>query len=230
MCIWDIHPGYLTREELLAEHAALHGVASALRRTGKNRAEPLEAGRWRDCRWALSQCHRQVAAEMALRRIKHQSPLRSLAAPGSWPASPESPAAQFELLRQRREGAEGGEREGRIGLPRTSHELWAHHKYSVMARDQSGYRQLGRRVSELRGREQFDELALELVGWLRRPPTPGNLRNAVQHMWGHSAVEGLPAFEHLSLKAALKLLQADCAGKANYLSAQTATADLVAWL
>ena len=164
---------------------------------------------------------------MTLRGVRHQSPLRFRAAPGLWPETfLDSPAAQFDLLRQRHEGTNGA---GRIALPRTSHELWAQHKYSVMARHQSAYRELGRRVGQLRGREQFNVLALELIGWLRRAPTPGNLRNAVQHMWGYLPAAGRPEFGRLSLQAALTLL-ADRSDEANYLSVQTALGDLVAWL
>ena len=224
MRIWDIHPGYLSGDRLLVEHAALHRVASALLRDGKS----PEASRWRGCRWALSQRHRLVVAEMALRGRRHRSPLRFQGALGLWPETfQESPAAQFDLLRRRREGMEEA---GRIALPRSSHELWGQHKYSVMARNQSAYRELGRRVSRLRGREQFDELALELVGWLRKPPPRGNLRNAMQHMWGYRPLGREPAFERLSLKEALDVLQADCFNKANTLSTQTALADLGAWL
>ena len=40
-------------------------------------------------------------------------------------------------------------------------------------------------MAGLRGRDGFDELALELTTLPREAPDPGNLRNAVQHLWGY---------------------------------------------
>ena len=94
--------------------------------------------------------------------------------------SSDPPGRQFELLAGKYRDREPG----RIPLPLTSHELWAQHKYSVLARSQAVYRDLGRRVARLRGRDGFDEVALELTTLLREAPDPGNLRNAVQHLWG----------------------------------------------
>lgn len=64
-----------------------------------------------------------------------------------------------------------------------SQSLWRRHKYSVLARDERGYRQTGRAVA--RGDIDSAELAARLDDWLSRPPPPGGLRNAIEHMWGH---------------------------------------------
>jgi len=48
---------------------------------------------------------------------------------------------------------------GRIPLPRNAQELWASHKYSVMARDPGLYRSIGRRVARLRAGADISALA-----------------------------------------------------------------------
>ncbi len=125
-----------------------------------------------------------------------------------------------------------GRKPGRIPLPRTSHELWAQHKYSVLARSQAVYRDLGRRVARLRGRDGFDELALELITLLRTPPDPGNLRNAVQHLWGYfdfSTSKG--SAKIASLRRAMGAVQCRCRTEGQpYLLAQTALTELAVWL
>ena len=182
MRVWDIHPGYLNRQSLLGEHRELHGVVSVLGRGKQGYSNHPETKRWKRRGWALRQRHRLLAAEMAFRGYRDRTPVRTRSAAGEWPDTfVDSPGRQFALLAEKYRDKQSG----RIPLPRTSHELWSHHKYSVMARSQTAYRELGRRVSGLRGRDYFDELALELVSWLRRPPRPGDLRNVVEHMRGY---------------------------------------------
>lgn len=225
MRIWDVHPAYLSRESLLGEHALLHGLAARLRSGAPRNAAHPETARWRGCGWALAQRHRLVVAEMALRGFGHHSKLALRTAAGTWPSKfVDPPADQFSLLDAKYEAAG---QSGRLALPRSSHELWAQHKYSVMAREQAAYRQLGRRVSALRGKEGFAALALELVGWLRRPPSAGDLRNAVEHMWGYVDAQGeRPLGVQAAVRRIGRLAQAQ--GVA-YLLAQTALTDLAAW-
>ena len=86
---------------------------------------------------------------------------------GRWPRTfIDRPGTQFELLAGKQADGPGG----RIPLPASTQQLWAQHKYSVMARSQRAYRELGRRVSGLGGRDGFDAIAGELVEWLRAPP------------------------------------------------------------
>ena len=230
MRIWDIHPGYLSRHNLLGEHTQLHGLVSIVRRGKADDFQHPEVQRWNRRSWALKQHHNQLVAEMKFRGHRHQSPLRYRIAQGQWPETfVDQPSVQFDLLKRQ---SVDPERAARIPVPRTSHELWAHHKYSVMARNQSAYREIGRRVSQLRERDGFDELALELIGWMRQPPTDGNLRNAIGHMWGYLSSSGTsPAFDRLSPKSALNMLQRlGRLEKADYLLKQTALTDLAAWL
>lgn len=226
MRVWDVHPGYLNRQSLLGEHRELHGVVSILTLGRRGYSRHPETVRWQGLGWALGQRHRLLRTEMAYRGYRDRTPVRRRSASGQWPATfIDMPGAQFTLLADKYRGKESG----RIPLPRTSHELWSHHKYSVMARSQAAYRELGRRVSGLRGRDGFDALALELVNWLRQPPKPGDLRNAIQHMRGYldpgpggdDDCAGVERFETVQRRVALS-------GE-RFLTTQTALTDLAAW-
>ena len=226
MRVWDVHPGYLDRQRLLGEHRELHGVVAVTTRGLNGYATHPEARRWAGLGWACAKRHRLLAAEMAFRGYRDGTPVRLRRAPGRWPATfIDEPAEQFDLLARKY----AGERRGRIPLPKSAQELWAHHKYSVLARSQSAYRDLGVRVSAL-PRDEMDELAVELVDWLRRPPAAGDLRNALQHMWGY--LQGTRAgFERRSAATALKRIQSAALEENNgYLLAQTALTELGAWL
>ncbi len=230
MRIWDVHPGYLDDARLLAEHCELHGVVAVLAKRSPAAVRHPEAKRWCGFGWALRQRHRLLAEEMALRGFRDRMPVRTRSAAGVWPQSfIDSPGTQFSILAAKYAAAGAGAA-GRIPLPRNAQQLWAQHKYSVMARDQVAYRDFGRRVASLRRRDGFDELARELAEWLRRPPSEGNLVNAVQHMWGYVDT-GTAEFDATAPGKALEAIQRavhrDCGE--GYLLSQTALSDLAAW-
>lgn len=227
MRVWDIHPGYLNRQSLLGEHCELHGVVSILSLDKTGYSNHPETKRWKGRGWAIRQRHRLLAAEMAFRGFRDRTPVRLRSAAGQWPDwFIDTPGRQFTLLADKY----GGKEPGRIPLPRTSHELWSHHKYSVMARSQAAYRELGKRVSGLRGRDGFDALALELVNWLRRPPSPGDMRNAVQHMRGYVGVEQCLDGDDRPGGEGIEVVQRHVARAGQpFLTTQTALTDLMAW-
>src|SRR5262249_38624253 len=182
--VWDVCAGYLNRGSLLGEHRELHGVASILRHGKRGYSRHPETLRWKHCLRALAHRHELLVAEMRLRGYAHLSPLPSRASRVRWPVRfVTEPADQFALLGVKYRGRESG----RIRLPRTTQELWAQHKYSVMARDPDLCRVIGRRVARLRRMSGFSELAAELVEILRQSPARGRIVNAVEHMWGHVA-------------------------------------------
>jgi hypothetical protein len=182
--IWDVDPGYLSRSRLLGEHRELHGVEAVISGGKKGYAHHPETQRWRGCLPALAWRHRHLAAEMRLRGYIDRTPLETSGGEVPWPAGYlTAPADQFALLRAKY--AEG--EEGRIPLPASTQELWAQHKYSVMARDPERYRRIGREVSGLRADAGFGDLARELVDLLRTAPPEGRIANAVDHMWGYVA-------------------------------------------
>lgn len=181
MRIWDVAAGYLSRQSLLGEHRELHGLRSILVYRKKGYSRHPETLRWVGCLPALAWRHELLAAEMALRGYLHRSPVDALTPRPAWPRTYVTPPAeQFDLLRAKY----GGKIAGRIPLPRNAQELWAQHKYSVMARDPALCRSIGRRIASRR-RIAVGTLAGELVDILRRRPPRGRLVNALEHMWGH---------------------------------------------
>lgn len=182
MRIWDVSPGYLNRQSLLGEHRELHGLASILVNGKDGYSRHPETVRWVGCLSGLARRHALLAAEMRFRGYHDHSPFNGNTSRLRWPeVFVSSPSQQFELLRTKYVGRE----QGRILLPRTSQQLWAQHKYSVMARDPGMYRDLGNRAARLRGRAGFDHLAGELVEILRRDADRGRLVTALEHLWGY---------------------------------------------
>jgi hypothetical protein len=229
--IWDVSPGYLNRQSLLGEHRELHGLhrIHALGLTGY--ARHPETLRWKDALSGLALRHRLLAAEMALRGYTDRSPIAARVRRVRWPSTfIDAPARQIELLR----GKYAGREPGRIGLPGSAHELWAQHKYSVMARDLEAYRVIGRRVSRLRGRAGFEEVAEELTWLLRMTPPKGRAHNAIEHMWGYVSSAAAPADRAAAARtpAAMYRLtqQLALAAPAAYLVSSTALSELAVFV
>lgn len=230
MRVWDIHPGYLNRQSLLGEHRELHGLVSILVNGKKGYSQHPETLRWVGYGWALKQRHEELVYEMNLRGYKDKSPVRTRKNQGKWPSIYiDEPHIQFKLLKEKYVNKE----KGRISLPRNTQELWSHHKYSVLARDQKKYKDIGRKVSTKK--VNFETLSMELVKLLRTPPDEGGIRNALQHMWGY--VSEIPNsnckgnIESWSLKKMLVLTQENVKiSKEPYLTNSTALSELMVWL
>jgi hypothetical protein len=179
--IWDVSPGYLNRQSLLGEHRELHGLYSILVNGKIGYARHPETLRWVGCLTGLARRHALLAAEMRLRGYRDGTPV---AAGGRmrWPAIfIDPPRQQYLLLAEKYRGRESG----RIPLPRAADDLWAQHKYSVMARDPEAYRAIGRRVARMRRGADLAPLAEELTALLRETPARARLVNALEHMWGY---------------------------------------------
>jgi hypothetical protein len=130
----------------------------------------------------LARRHSSLVAEMNLRGYTDRSPLPDGAGQIRWPETfVTPPAMQYDLLATKYAGRD----QGRIPLPASAQELWAHHKYSVMARDPAAYRTLGPRIARMRRGADLSALAEELVRLLRRDPPAKFLLNALEHIWGH---------------------------------------------
>jgi hypothetical protein len=182
MRIWDLPAGYLNRQSLLGEHRELHGIYSILTNGKAGYARHPETMRWANALSGLALRHRQLVAEMQLRGYVDRTPLRCTPSKAKWPSSfVTDPAEQVVLLRQKYVGRENG----RIPLPANAQDLWAQHKYAVMARSPETYRSIGRAVARMRRGAPIAGLALDLIGILRHAPGNGRLANAVEHMWGH---------------------------------------------
>jgi len=225
MRIWDVHPGYLARQQLLGEHRELHGLASILIHNKKGYSRHPETLRWVGCLPALAMRHRQLAYEMTLRGYQDRSPLPvegKVAWPEIWI---DPPNRQFELLREKY-SADG--RSGRIPLPSNTQQLWAQHKYSVMASDPKLYSELGGEVAHGKYVDDIEGLALLLSTTIRIRPTAGRLRNALLHMWGYVSEDGmLPAEDNRQLLLQVQQLAEE--QERTYLLTSTALSDLAVW-
>jgi hypothetical protein len=229
--IWDIPPGYLNRESLLGEHRELHGVYSILLHGKAGYSRHPETLRWVGCLSGLGRRHAWLIAEMQLRGYADRTPLARRDAVVRWPESfVTPPAGQYVLLRSKYRGKAGG----RIPLPRSAPELWAQHKYSVMARDPGAYRTIGRRVARITRAADLTSLAEELVMVLRSDPPSGPLVNALEHMWGyvsHAATQEDKQSVRVSLAELLrKTCELALEQREPYLVASTALADLAVFV
>lgn len=85
MRVWDIHPKYLCRKHLLAEHRELHGLWNILtihKAKGGYSRHP-ETLRWVGKQKALYLRHEKLIEEFFKRGYKHHTPLDKRLAVGS---------------------------------------------------------------------------------------------------------------------------------------------------
>jgi hypothetical protein len=189
MRVWDLPAGYLNRQSLLGEHRELHGIYSIITKSKAGYANHPETLRWVRTLSGLAMRHRQLAAEMFLRGYVDRTPIRVTLSRVKWPGVfVTEPSDQVTLLRTKYVGKE----KGRIPLPRSAQELWAHHKYSVMARSPETYRTMGRAVARMQRGADLSMLTTDLVWILRDRPDEGRLTNALEHMWGHVREHATP--------------------------------------
>jgi hypothetical protein len=228
MRVWDISPGYLNLQSLLGEHCELHAICSIISNSKKGYSRHPETIRWQGYGWALQQRHRLLAAELSLRGLCEKSPVNLRSGEGRWPAVYiDEPGRQFELLKKKYAGKE----KGRIALPKSEEQLWAQHKYSVLARNPYVYRKIGRNVST--GQYDFFLLAAFLTELLRMPPNAQGIRNAAQHMWGYfsDSYSGGNDVNAWPLTRLLQEIQKLAMPEGpSYITDSTALSDLTAWL
>jgi hypothetical protein len=229
--VWDVNPGYLNRQSLLGEHRELHAIVSIIKNNKKGYSRHPETMRWQGFGWALSQRHRLLAAEMNLRGYVDRSPVLLKTQRQKWPeVFVDPPVTQFSILAEKYKDKEPG----RIPLPRNAQQLWAHHKYSVMARDNAEYKRIGRRVASRKTGSGISDLYPELVLLLRLPPGGGNLRNALQHMWGYVSSYAILSGKTVERSNTLSLLKhiqrLAFLYDIVYLKESTALSELGAWI
>jgi len=182
MRIWDIDPGYLSRQRLLAEYRELHGVHTVVTEARKGYRHHPETLRWAPFINALRFRHLQLVSEMSIRGYRNQSPLPGPVAPVSWPTEfIDSPRGQLQILDKKYANLETG----RIPLPKNNQQLWAQHKYSVMARSTKHYKEIGVSVSRPKNGPSQDSLLVDLVSQLRTQAPWPRARNSLAHMWGY---------------------------------------------
>jgi len=229
MRVWDICAGYLNRQSLLGEHREIHGVVSIIVNKKIGYSKHPETVRWVGYGWALRQRHRQLSEEMSLRGFSDNSPVVTRSNKGNWPELYiDEPFRQFQILKDKYQIKE----QGRIPLPKNAQQLWSQHKYSILARNNKSYLEIGKNVSVMKPHDDFSELSKILTEMLRVAPSVGGLRNALQHMWGH--VSDPPSsikVESWSLKRLLKEIQIRVmSSKEEYLISSTALSELKIWI
>lgn len=231
MRAWDVNPGYLNRQSLLGEHRELHAIVSIIKNNKKGYSRHPETLRWKNFGWALSQRHRLLAAEMNLRGYVDRTPVLLKTQCQKWPeVFVDPPAAQLSILADKYKDKE----HGRIPLPKNVQQLWAQHKYSAMARDNAEYKRIGRWIASRKTVNGIIDLYPELVSLLRCPPSEGNLRNVVQHMWGYvsqyASLSG-KAIENKTTRGLLAEIQRLVfLHNVVYLKESTALGELRAWM
>lgn len=231
MRVWDIHPGYLNRQSLLGEHRELHSIVSIILNHKKGYSNHPETKRWVGYGWALKTRHKLLTAEMALRGYHDHSPVHTRSNNHHWPDTfIDHPAQQISLLKEKYRQREFG----RIPLPQNTQQLWAQHKYSVMARDYATYQRLGTLVASIPSQDLFESIALELVMILRQHPNKGGLRNALQHMWGYVSDEFEEDGSQINHWPPQRLLQEiqrlAQVNQCDYLLHSTALTELAVWI
>ena len=115
-----------------------------------------------------------------------------------------SETAHFSTSGDEHGDSEHGSDDSRIPPASNAQQLWAQHKYSVLARDPDAYEEIGRRLArdEALNRASVHALIEELDAFLRQPPEEGRLINAVQHLWGYVNEETVPAAHRDATEAA----------------------------
>ncbi len=190
MRVWDIHPGYLSRQNLLGQHAEIHALYSVISGEKDGYANHPETRRWQGRLERLRRVHDLTVLEMDLRGFKHRSPCVPLVMKNVFeikdnaPCYLDTPLEQISIIGYKnREKA----RSGRIPLPQSGYEYWAHHKYSVMARGYNYYKDIQAylRAREICPIEEAGELIELIAKKMSRPVTAPALGNVVDHLWGY---------------------------------------------
>jgi hypothetical protein len=169
---------------------------------------------------------------MELRGYTEKSPVSTRTKRDIWPEKYiDKPFRQFQILKAKYQNKE----QGRIPLPENAQQIWSHHKYSVLARDVNFYRKLGRDASLMKPHHDFSELADIITALLKKPPSYGGIRNALQHMWGHvSNSPSIAAKREVCFWPLRRLLeeiqQRSMATRNLYLISSTALGELKAWI
>ncbi|MDH5358828.1 MAG: DUF1722 domain-containing protein [Gammaproteobacteria bacterium] len=230
MRIWDVNPGYLNRQSLLGEHRELHGIVSIIRDNKKGYSKHPETLRWVGYGWALKQRHKLLVAEMNLRGYVDRSPVSLRSNANAWPeVFIDSPASQFSILSEKYKTLEAG----RIALPNNAQQLWAQHKYSVMARDIGCYKSIGKWVTTVNGTKAINDVSLELTQLLQTPPSQRLIENALLHMWGYVSNYSTSSNKRIATlsnnRLLLKIQQLALSNNVRYLLDSTALSELGAW-
>lgn len=173
--IWDLDAGYFDDELLTEQMRLLSGLVND--QTSRDRRLP---GHWVSHEEALVLRLNQLIAEMRLRDIATPEYQRIYQGTIIWPARLQDPLNdQLKMLAERNSRG----LHGRIAVPVNEREIWAHYRYSIMARNHNAFISLGQLVTSRQ--VSFDDLLLEVVHATRSVPQQADIKNALQQMWGY---------------------------------------------
>jgi hypothetical protein len=190
-----------------------------------------ETLRWIEYGWAINIRHKFLAAEMQLRGYTDRSPVETNANRNKWPEIYiDEPYEQFEILKKKYIDKDPG----RIAFPKSAQDLWAQHKYSVMARDYNLYKKMGSDINKSKKGIDTRDLFKKLTELLRIVPEDKSIRNTLQHMWGYvSKFSSLTGKELYNMDQSTFLKEIQDLSKDNqekYLLNSTALSELMIWI
>jgi uncharacterized protein YbgA (DUF1722 family) len=121
----------------------------------------------------------------------------------------------------------------RISIPKNVQTIWAQHKYSVLARDNKLYREIGKSLVGKKGISGYEELFNELKNLILTKPDKGSLFNGVLHIWGYlpSAIKknyDKPSIENMK-NTITTISDFAVKGGSKYLLQSTALSDFLYW-
>lgn len=196
MRVWDLHPGYLSRQSLLGQHAEIHAVHAVINDQKKSYSTHPETRRWKEKPGLLKRVHDLTVFEMKLRGFNHNSPFpenfldqgeafrKEGEVEESKPLYVDRPVEQVLILREKYLERE---QEGRIPLPNNIFDFWAHHKYSIMARGYNCYKEIQALLNE-NNQCAIPEATFEfekIMVMMNHPVIAPALKNTVDHLWGY---------------------------------------------
>ncbi len=194
MRVWDIHPGYLSRNSLMGQHAEIHALLSVVSCCKKGYGSHPETLRWKGNLDKLKIKHDLTVKEMKLRGYNHASPFildNDCAKSSSDLSYVNYPAEQFDILGQK---YLEGPLEGRIPLPVRGSDFWAHHKYSIMARGYSFYKEIQSFLNQKNNLiiTKENNLIEAVLDIMEKPVTEKALVNVIHHIWGYFKEKASP--------------------------------------
>ena len=141
MRVWDIHPGYLSRQSLLGQHAEIHAIYNIIKENKKGYSFHPETLRWKGRLARLKYRHDLTVMEMGLRSLGHRSPMNEeKTCPNlSGFVYIDQPAEQFAILEKKYASLPLA---GRIPLAGRGSDFFSHHKYSIMVRGLKRYNEI----------------------------------------------------------------------------------------
>lgn|GEM_PF-502121 len=163
MRIWDVPPGELDRQALLAEHRELHAVWTILADGRKGYRRHPEVVRWQGRLGALYRRHETLVAEMVRRGYRHASPLDGDRIPPADETAWQPPAPLIALDEQRRRLA------GKAATRRHPDALGDALRVNRSHHHPEGFDPQGLVAGEARHRAWFDPAALVAPLVRRRP-------------------------------------------------------------